>query len=104
MPSYPPRPGLVAACLSSEQARSSVVDVLEVVELSGERAWLQLSVALAAATSVYLRLCLPDVPEHIAAGEVLWSVRDPGKPGHFTGIRFTPPLAEEVLLRFVDMP
>jgi hypothetical protein len=104
MPSYPPRPGLIAACLSSHEALSSVIDVLEVVELSRERAWLQLSVPLAAATSVFIRLCLPDVPEHVAAGEVLWSVRDPGKPGHFTGVRFTPPLAEEVLRRYVDMP
>jgi hypothetical protein len=104
MPSYPPRPGLVAACLSAEDARTSVLDVLEVVELSGERAWLQLSVALAAGTLVFIRLALPDGTERVAPAEVLSSVRDPGKPGHFTGVRFTPPLAEGVLRLFADVP
>jgi hypothetical protein len=31
-------------------------------------------------------------------------VRDPGKPGHFTGVRFTSPLAEDVLGRLVEVP
>jgi hypothetical protein len=94
---------MMAACLSCEQAHSSVVDVLEVVELSGERAWLQLSIALAAGTPVFLRLRLPDSPEHLAGGEVLWSVRDPGRPSHFTGLRFTTPLSEDVLRLFVEI-
>src|SRR5262245_49241007 len=100
MPTHTPRQGLMAACLTSVAFRGSAIDVPEAVELSADRAWLQLSLALAARTHVFIRLCLPDSTEHIAGGEILSSVRDPGKNGHFTAIRFNPPLAEEVLARF----
>ena len=104
MPPLPSRPGLVAACLSSADATSSVIDVRHLLDLSAERIWLELSVALAHRTPVFIRLSLPGGTEHVAAGEVVWSVRDPGSPGHFTAVRFTPPLAESVLCLFVDLP
>jgi hypothetical protein len=104
MPAFPPRAGLVAACLSSADATSSVIDVRQLLDLSGERIWMELSVPLAHRTPVFIRLSLPGGAEHVAAGEVVWSVRDPGSPGHFTAVQFTPPLAAGVLRLLVDVP
>jgi hypothetical protein len=91
---------VTAACLSSSDAASSVIDVLELLDLSRQRSRLQLSVALAAGTPVFVRLRLPGAPEHVAVGEVLWSVRDPSRPGHLTAVHFTPRLPDAVLQAF----
>jgi hypothetical protein len=102
MPSSPPRAGMCADLSLSTDAPAAV-DVLEILDLSRDRAWLRLALPLAYGLQVILRLSLPGGPEHTLPGEVLWSVPDPDNPGHFTGVRFTPPLPEEVLRLFVEV-
>jgi hypothetical protein len=102
MPTHPLRPGVTAACDCPEAASGSA-EVLELVDLNAHRIWLRLSLPLATVTPVRVRLAVSGGAEHAADGEVLLSTLDPGNPGHFTAIRFTPPLTEAVLRLFVEM-
>jgi hypothetical protein len=100
MPSALLRAGARVACFSFPDGTASAPEVLELLDLSCDHAWLRLSAPLGLGTLVFVHLSLSDGPVFQAPGEVVCSVESPEQAGHFTGVHFSPPLLALVLRLF----